>query len=69
MDERSILSSETLAIMETFEKHTVHNGQNHNTPWGAIPVTILVGDDFHLPPISNGAFDSILPLHLQAQQL
>ena len=65
----SMLRSETLAIMETFPKQTVHNSLNHTCPCGAIPIIILVGDDFQLPPICKGAFDSILPIHEQARQL
>ena len=62
VDERSMVGSELLAVIESFSHQTVHNGINSSHPWGLIPVIILVGDDHQLPPIYQGAFDAILPL-------
>ena len=49
VDERSMVGSELLAVMESFSHQTVHTGMNSSHPWGVIPVIILVGDDHQLP--------------------
>ena len=69
VDERSMVGSELLSIMESYARLTVHNAVNTNKPWGYIPVIILVGDDYQLPPIFQGAFESILPLQERVNQV
>ena len=69
VDERSMLSSEILGVMESFSRQSVHNGLNTNKPWGYIPVIILVGDDYQLPPIFKGAFESLAPMQDRVRQL
>ena len=60
VDERSILQSELLGVMEAYSRQTVHYGLNHSKPWGNIPIILLVGDSYHLSPIHKGAFDSLI---------
>ena len=55
IDERSMISSEMLALMELHSREGAYQGRNRNTPWGGIPFVILVGDDYQLPPIDQGA--------------
>ena len=61
IDERSLMSSKLLARMEYNIRHATNNGRNANFSWGNIPVVLLVGDDYQLPPVEPGAFkiDSI----------
>ena len=59
VDEKSMLGSEILCVMEAYARQTFHKGQNTLKPWGGLPVLILVGDDYQLPPIALGAFDSV----------
>jgi hypothetical protein len=56
VDERSMVSSSTLACLESYARQTVHKGRNNNDPWGSIPVVVFFGDDGQLPPIEKGAF-------------
>ncbi len=61
IDERSMLSSAVLAMMEHHCKLGAYRGQKCDQEWGGIPVVILVGDDYQLPSIDFGAihiFDS-----------
>lgn len=56
IDERSMLDATMLGTIKHYMKQCAHSGQNKNHPWGGIPIIILVGDDYQLPPISPGAF-------------
>jgi hypothetical protein len=56
IDERSLLSSKLLAKIEYNIRHAVNNGLNKEHSWGNIPIVIIIGDDFQLPPIESGAF-------------
>jgi GTPase SAR1 family protein len=63
VDERSMLSSAVLAMMEHHCKLGAYRGQKCDQEWGGIPIVILVGDDYQLPSIDCGAihiFDSSL---------
>ena len=54
VDERSLLSSETLGNMETNASRVVHGGSHANEDWGGIPIVILMGDDRQIPPVRTG---------------
>ena len=53
-DERSMISVEDMGMIETYAKQVVHQGM-HTKNFGNIPVILLVGDDYQLPPIIPGA--------------
>lgn len=55
IDERSMVEAEKLGCVKHYMNECAHNGGT-NLPWGGIPVVILVGDDYQLPPIGYGAF-------------
>ena len=59
VDERSMVSSEILATLESYAASSFHQGLNHDKPWGNVPLLLLVGDDYQLPPILSGAFDAL----------
>ena len=59
VDERSMVSSELFATLESYAASSFHQGLNHNDPWGNVPLLLLVGDDYQLPPILSGAFDAL----------
>jgi hypothetical protein len=56
VDERSLLSSTVIGRMEYNCRHAVNNGYNKDLSWGNIPIVLLIGDDYQLPPIEPGAF-------------
>ena len=58
IDERSLLDSTITGVTEQMLSETIHNGSLDNYDWGHLPVLILVGDDYQLPSITKGAFDS-----------
>ncbi|KAL3799034.1 hypothetical protein HJC23_005173 [Cyclotella cryptica] len=51
IDERSLLGAKTIAAAERNLQETVFNEHSKNIPWGGIPVIILFGDDYQLPPV------------------
>jgi hypothetical protein len=51
IDERSMLSSKTLAAAERNARHSVYKGQNSGEIWGGVPVVLLFGDDYQLFPV------------------
>ena len=59
VDERSMLEAANLALMQHYMKICAHGGVKSNKPWGGIPIVILVGDDYQLPPIECGAIYSL----------
>jgi hypothetical protein len=59
VDERSMVSSEVLAMMEYRARLGVNNGNNMNNSWGNIPIIILVGDDYQLPSVQSGMLHSV----------
>ena len=69
IDERSLISSDLLATTEKYARNTFHKGMNTNHSWGKLPLFLLVGDDFQLPPIQSGAFDVLTPLEQKLRLL
>lgn len=59
-DERSLLSSKILGTAEQKLSETIYNGFLKNQQWGGLPIFILVGDDYQLPSIEEGAFTALL---------
>ena len=59
IDERSMISSEVIATMESRARIAANNGNNTIHEWGNIPIIILVGDDFQLPSIQNGMLQTM----------
>jgi len=56
VDERSLLSSKDLGTAERMIAETIFDGGHLQAEsWGGLPVVILVGDDYQLPSISEGA--------------
>ena len=56
VDERSMVSALLLGTMEAYCKQAAFKGANSHLSWGGLPIVILVGDDYQLPPIDEGAF-------------
>ena len=56
IDERSLIDAHLLGISEQMMSETIHDGQLAHESWGKLPILILVGDDYQLPGISEGAF-------------
>jgi len=57
VDERSMVSALLLGTMEDYCKQAAFKGTNDTLKWGGLPIVILVGDNYQLPPIEEGAFD------------
>ena len=55
IDERSMISSGILAMMEQQARLGAYSGQRSDQPWGGIPIIIMVGDDFQLPSVDPGS--------------
>lgn len=56
VDKRSMISSLLLGTMENYCRQAAFKGNNEKIDWGGLPIVILVGDDYQLPPIEEGAF-------------
>ena len=56
IDERSMVSALLLGTMEDYCRQAAFRGTNRNQSWGGLPIVILVGDDYQLPSIDQGAF-------------
>ena len=56
VDERSMLSALLLGTMEDYCRQAAFKGTNKDLRWGGLPMVILVGDDYQLPSIDEGAF-------------
>ena len=54
IDERSMVDCKTLRRVERNIKQTIYQGRNELFSWGAIPVVLVLGDDYQLPPVKNG---------------
>ncbi len=51
-DERSMLSSTILAVIERNVRECVFKGKNSKEIWGGVPVVVLLfGDDYQLFPV------------------
>ena len=57
IDERSMVSSTLLSTTESNIRQTTYLGQNDGIDWAGIPVVIVLGDDFQLPPVENGVIN------------
>ena len=56
VDERSQLSSEVIGAAERHVRECAFGGTNQLQHWGGVPVILLFGDDYQLPPTgSDGA--------------
>lgn len=62
IDERSLLDSTLVGVSEQMVSETVFDGAMADKSWGAIPVVLLVGDDYQLPGVQGGAFDALTSL-------
>ena len=59
-DERSMISQDVLGASEEHVATTAHNMNHDQENWGGIPIIIMVGDDYQLPPTNSpGAFDTM----------
>ncbi len=58
-DERSMMTSLNLGLLEDTSSKCMHGGNREEYDWGGIPIVILVGDDYQLPPLASGAFDAL----------
>ena len=56
VDERSMVSALLLGTMEAYCRQAAFKGTKSHLSWGGLPIIILVGDDYQLPPIIEGAF-------------
>ena len=60
IDERSMVSSNTLGCAEDSISKTIYGGGHMSTKsFGGLPIVILVGDDFQLPSIGEGALTAL----------
>ena len=73
-DERSMYTADNLGAAERNLAATVHGGGHEGELFGGggVPIFLLVGDDYQLPPPTNtqkGAFDTVggQPSHSQTQ--
>ena len=55
IDEQSMVDSKSLRQTEKNIRETAYGGINEHLPWGNIPIIVLLGDDYQLPPVQNGA--------------
>jgi hypothetical protein len=53
IDERSMISSRLIAAAERNTRQCAFGGQNSKQYWGGLPVVLLFGDDFQLPPVQE----------------
>ena len=60
LDERSMYTADNLGASERNLATTAHGGGHEGEVFGGVPIFILIGDDYQLPPPTNtqkGAFD------------
>lgn len=58
IDERSLLTSKLLGTTTQVISETIFDGSNIDEPIGGLPVLLLVGDDYQLPGITEGAIEA-----------
>lgn len=71
LDERSMYTADNLGASERNLAKTAHGGGHEGEMFGGVPVFILIGDDYQLPPPTNtqkGAFDVLGGKPSQSQQ-
>ena len=56
VDERIMVSAFLLGTMEAYCRQAAFKGTKRHLSWGGLPMVILVGDDYQLPSIDEGAF-------------
>ena len=57
IDERSMLSSQLFGTLCQKIQETIYEGRSKTEPWGGLPVMLICGDDYQLPPsFDKGAF-------------
>ncbi len=68
IDERSMLPAAIFGAIERNVSVTCHGGGKQFLDWGGVPVVIILGDDFQLPPVDmgqgKGAFYCLTPQSL-----
>jgi len=57
IDEQSLLDNKLLGTAEMIMSEMFLNGEHEDRSWGALPILVMVGDDYQLPGIGKGAFD------------
>ena len=58
IDERSMVSLQALGGACSNVTTCAHGGVHREEDWGGLPVVLLVGDDYQLPPFGKGVFDA-----------
>lgn len=53
IDERSQINSMDLAAAEIHTRECIYRGTNNKEYWGGLPVVLLFGDDYQLPPVAS----------------
>ena len=62
IDERSLLSSKMFGTTCQKIQETIYEGMCKKAPWGGLPIVIICGDDYQLPPsFDKGAFNIYNP--------
>ena len=63
IDERSMVESVTMKQAENNIRQSIYNRQNEEETWGGIPIVIVVGDDYQLPPVGNRVINGFWNLY------
>lgn len=60
IDERSLVNSKDLGDLECAVSGSIFNGNGIAAhKWGGLPILLMVGDDFQLPGVSEGALSAL----------
>ena len=65
IDERSMVSSTLLSKAENNIRQTAYCGHNSKLDWAGIPIVIVLGDDYQLPPVGNGIINGFWDLNMK----
>lgn len=69
IDERSMIQSKVICCAERNLRQTAFGGQNSKEYWGGLPVVLLFGDDYQLPPVKNqGAIEGFGRLYCKTSE-